>query len=181
MTTAATCFVVIYRFFNVDRGLVRKALHGGLIQSMFALAPWMEAMTSIQPSFLHDINDILHQQIAGELVYPKTIALLARCVKELSAEERSHAEKSDLFHSRWTLLEKTLIERLVTLRIHSYFWRVSSCNTVSLYLYNVQHHSSLPSVQETASQLFSQMLRKLSASSILLGRMPTNSMDRIES
>ena len=58
MTTAATCFVVIYRFFNVDRGLVRKALHGGLIQSMFALAPWMETMTSIQPSFLHDINAV---------------------------------------------------------------------------------------------------------------------------
>lgn len=131
MTTAATCFVILYRFFNVDRSLVRKALRGGLIKAMFALAPWMEAMKPIQQSFLHDIDEILCQQLVGELVYLKTIRLMAHCVKELLPEERRVAETtSDLFLSRWTHLEKTLIERLVSLRIHTNSQKVSKCDTV---------------------------------------------------
>lgn len=127
---AGSCLTFLSVAFEVKPKMIRKAIRGGYIHSLFAVSPWLEKLESIRPKTVLATKYALKIIIPRELVFPKNIELMAEAIKNASPEARKNIRDSDL-SQEWIEVEKLVMERLALLKIGDMSRHIVTCCSVS--------------------------------------------------
>lgn len=140
--SAALAFIGLGRCLVARPQLLGEVLRGNLIKLFFSLSPWYENIATCRPNAEEAYQDILWSLIQC-LTDPETILYVAKCVRKLSVEIRNRMSFSHEEHiDDWDDVERFLMDRLITLRVHLLPQRVVHCDSVSSFtieVYQVQY------------------------------------------
>lgn len=142
--TASWALKFLSSAFDVKSGNLRKAVRRGLINIICGLSPWFPQMKENIQDASMPMKTILIASLPREMVFTRSIKVLADAFKGLSDKERKLMSES-IVKEEWRNVEMLLIERHAVFRHMMVPRRAKECDAVG-YAYELTTTSYLTKI-----------------------------------
>lgn len=128
VTTA--CFYLLNQYFRIKPGVLRKSVRAGLLTFIAKLLPFYGGNSVDSREGINEIKLIFTEVIPRDLIWIKSVVLLASTIKIIMSEDRKILSEG-ILGQQWKDVENLLIERLVFLKCTIENETHMGCETVS--------------------------------------------------
>lgn len=135
-SVTSICIWLLHRFFQLKAGVLRKSVRAGLLTFLAKLIPFYDGRGIEERETISESKLIFTESIPQDLIWIKSVVLLADIVKKLALEDRKILSEG-ILGQQWKYAENLLIERLVYLRFNSREEKLMRCEAVGCLFVHV--------------------------------------------